>query len=222
MIKNYLELNKFEEDIFIQFINRNNINKTSFQDMDKQFKSEEFDFGKGVIVKINEQNIIGTASIILKECSGKGIAYVFKLDINESVEDKKSAICEMFFTVGAYFNDTFLKKEVVSDETHFIGKNKYGNINITVKGKVVENEKSSADVIFMLPNNINKQYKVYFNYYQWDVGAIEIKDEKENTLFEGKYRKNDFWLYDNNGEPVIEENIGFFTDTGEEITYDTD
>ena len=127
-----------------------------------------------------------------------------------------------FFTVGVYFNDTFLRKEVVSDETHFIGKNKYGNIDITVKGKGIENEKGSAEVIFMMPNNINKQYKVYFNYYQWDVGAIEIKDENENILFEGKYRKNDFWLYDNNGEPVLEENIGFFTDTGKEITYDTD
>lgn len=127
-----------------------------------------------------------------------------------------------FFTIGVYFNDTFLKKEVVANEIHFNGKNKYGNINITVRGKGIENEKSSAEVDFMLPNNIKKQFKVYFNYGQWDIGAIEIKDEKENTLFEGKYRKNGFWLYDNNGESVIEENIGFFTDTGEEITYDTD
>jgi len=95
MIKNYLELSSCEVDSFIQFINRNKINKISLHDMDKQFKSEEFDFGKGVIVKINDENIIGTASVILKECSEKGIAYVIKLDINERVEDKKSAICEI-------------------------------------------------------------------------------------------------------------------------------
>jgi hypothetical protein len=95
MIKNYFELNRCEMDSFIQFINRNKINKKSPYDMDKQFKTEEFDFGKGVIVKINDENIIGTASVILKECSEKGIAYVIKLDINERVEDKKSAICEI-------------------------------------------------------------------------------------------------------------------------------
>lgn len=41
--------------------------------MDKQFKSEIFNFGKGVIAKINEENIIGTISVLLKECSEKGI-----------------------------------------------------------------------------------------------------------------------------------------------------
>lgn len=95
MIKNYLELNRCEIDSFIQFINRNKINEISFHDLDKQFKSVEFDFGKGVIVKINDENIIGTVSVILKECSKKEIAYVIKLDINERVEDKKSAICEI-------------------------------------------------------------------------------------------------------------------------------
>ncbi len=95
MIKNYLELNKCEKERFLQFINRNKIDKISFHDMDKQFKSEEFDFGNGVIVKVNEENIIGTESVVLKECSKKGIAYVIKLDINERAEDKKSAICEI-------------------------------------------------------------------------------------------------------------------------------
>lgn len=95
MIKNYLELNKFEVDRYIQFINRNKINKVSFHDLDKQFKSEEFDFGRGVIIKINEENIIGTASVVLKECNKKGIAYIIKLDINESIEDKRSAICDI-------------------------------------------------------------------------------------------------------------------------------
>ena len=95
MFKNYVKLNSCEVDSFIQFINRNKINKTSFHDIDKQLKSEEFDFGKGVIVNINEENIISTASVVLKECSEKGIAYVIKLDINEIVKDKKSAICEI-------------------------------------------------------------------------------------------------------------------------------
>ncbi|RKD27947.1 Acetyltransferase (GNAT) family protein [Caminicella sporogenes DSM 14501] len=95
MIKNYLELNKFEVEKFIQFINRNKINKLSFEDMDKEIKSKEFDFGRGVILKIKGQDIIGMASIILKECNKKGIAYIIKLDINESIEDKRTVLCEL-------------------------------------------------------------------------------------------------------------------------------
>ncbi|QEK13474.1 GNAT family N-acetyltransferase [Crassaminicella thermophila] len=95
MIKNYLELNKFEVEKFIQFINRNKINKLSFEDMDKEIKSEEFDFGRGVILKIKGQYIMGMASIILKECNKKGIAYIIKLDINESIEDKRTVLCEI-------------------------------------------------------------------------------------------------------------------------------
>ncbi|KGG81276.1 acetyltransferase [Caloranaerobacter azorensis H53214] len=95
MIKNYLELNKFEVEKIIQFINRNKINKLSFEDIDKEIKSEEFDFGRGVILKIKGQDIIGMASIILKECDKKGIAYIIKLDINESIEDKRTVLCEI-------------------------------------------------------------------------------------------------------------------------------
>lgn len=95
MIKSYLELSRNEVDRFIQFINRNKPKKLSFDDMDTQFKSEEFNYGMGVIVKIDEENIIGTASVILKECRYKGIAYIIKLDINENLEDNKSAICEI-------------------------------------------------------------------------------------------------------------------------------
>lgn len=95
MIKNYLELNKFEVEKFIQFINRNKINKLSFEDMDKEMKSEEFDFGRGVILKINGQDIIGITSIILKECNKTGIAYIVKLDMSESIEDKRIVLREI-------------------------------------------------------------------------------------------------------------------------------
>lgn len=95
MIKNYLELNKLEVEKFIQFINRNKKNKLSFEDIDNEFKSEEFDFGRGVIFNIKGQDIIGMALIILKECNKKGIAYIIKLDINESFEDKLTALSEI-------------------------------------------------------------------------------------------------------------------------------
>lgn len=94
-IKNYLELNKIEAEKLTEFINRNIKNKLSFEEIDKQFKSEEYDFGRGVILKINEEHIAGKALIILKECSKKGIAYVVNLDISEEIENKKIATGEI-------------------------------------------------------------------------------------------------------------------------------
>ena len=95
MIKNYLELSKIEAEKLIDFINRNIENKLSFEDMDKQFKAEEYGYGRGVILKINEEHIAGKIQIILKECSKKGIAYAVNLDINENVDNKKIAAGEL-------------------------------------------------------------------------------------------------------------------------------
>lgn len=89
MIKNYLELSEIEVEKLIIFINRNRENKLSFEDIDKEFKSEEYDYGRGVILKINEEDVMGKVSVILKECSKKGNSYAVKLDINEEVDNKK-------------------------------------------------------------------------------------------------------------------------------------
>ena len=105
-----------------------------------------------------------------------------------------------FFTTGVYYDDTFLKKEVVNNENHYVGKSKYGFIDITVKKQ--NNIQDSADVIYRLPNNINKKYIVSFK----DAGDMEqefknikIKDENGNIIFEGRYKKDDDFLIDKNG-----------------------
>lgn len=59
MFKNYLELNNTELEKLIEFINKNKENKLSFEEIDKQFKAEEYDFGRGVIFKVSEGNVIG-------------------------------------------------------------------------------------------------------------------------------------------------------------------
>lgn len=113
-----------------------------------------------------------------------------------------------FFTTGIYFNGAFLKKEVESNETHYVGKAKQGDIHITVIGKTYDTKESKAEVIYNLPNNINKRYTVYFNYIdKWVLGTVEIKDEKGSTIFEGRYQKGSLVLYDKNNEPMMDEYI---------------
>jgi len=108
-----------------------------------------------------------------------------------------------FFTTGIYFDGTFLKKEVEHSDIHYIGKSAYGDIYITVKD--LKNEQSSAEVIYRLPNEIAMQYTVIFeNTSNWESGIVSVKDEKGNIIFEGEYNKDIPFLFDRNGEPLID------------------
>lgn len=116
-----------------------------------------------------------------------------------------------FFTTGAYFEDTFLKKEVISFDNHYIGKSVYGDIHITVKG--IENKHKSADVIYRLPNSINKQYTVNFkDASNWGLGIENIEDENGKIIFDGEYKKGDRFLFDKSGKPLLEGSIRFRMD----------
>ncbi len=107
-----------------------------------------------------------------------------------------------FFTTGANYEDTFLKKEVVSSETHYVGKSLWGTIHITVKS--LDDTRNSFNVTYRLPNDIHKVFTVDFT-GNGNLGqGIRIKDESDNLLFEGEYRKGDLFLFDNNGQPFME------------------
>ncbi len=110
-----------------------------------------------------------------------------------------------FFTTGIFFNGTFLKKETLLNETHYIGKDKQGDIKITVVGKADYIEESEAEVIFSLPNDVAKSYRVYLNRIgKWAQGSVEIEDEKNNIVFEGRNIKGSLLLYDKDNNPVID------------------
>ncbi len=111
-----------------------------------------------------------------------------------------------FFTTGVYYDGTFLKKEVVSSDTHYVGKSASRGIHITVKGR--KNKHNSAEVFYRLPNNINKQYTVNFkDAGNWNLGIENIKDEAGNIVFEGEYRKDSSFLFDKDGKPMISDAV---------------
>lgn len=125
--------------------------------------------------------------------------------------------CKVFFTKGVYFDDVFLKKEVISSDTHYIGKTNAGNIHITVKG--VNDKQGDVDVIYSLPNNINEKYTVVFkDSNDLKSRSFHIKDESGEIVFEGEYNKNRLFLLDKKGKPVIE---GYNTRWNGEVTYDS-
>lgn len=107
-----------------------------------------------------------------------------------------------FFTKGANYDDTFLRKEIVNSDNHYIGRNKWGNIHITVKG--FEGRDNNFEVIFRLPNNINKAFTVNFTDDDNFRHGVSIKNESDKLLFEGYYRKDSPFLFDKNDNPLFE------------------
>lgn len=62
--------------------------------------------------------------------------------------------------------------------------------------------------------------EVYFNHKdKYSLENVEIRDENENTVFEGMYQKGSLLLYDKNNEPLF-ENIMLYLDTDKEVPYD--
>lgn len=127
----------------------------------------------------------------------------------------------VFFTTGVHFDEIFLKKHTISNETQYIGKSKQGDIQITVNGWANIKRESAAEVIFNLPNNIYERYTVNFSDEEkYFLGNVEIKNENDVTIFEGKYQKGNMFLYDMDNEPIIE---GFNVSIGNEknnVLYD--
>jgi GNAT superfamily N-acetyltransferase len=94
MIKSYLELNKNEKQALVEFLNKNN-NNVTLENIEKEYKAEEFDYGKGVLISIKEKNIIGKLSIVLLECYLKNVAYIVRFEIDEKFKYNKEAILEL-------------------------------------------------------------------------------------------------------------------------------
>jgi hypothetical protein len=108
----------------------------------------------------------------------------------------------VFFTKGIKYDDTFLKKEVFGADNHYMGKNQWGGIHITVKG--IKGVHDNIEVTYRLPNNIVKSYTVSFEKYDGFREKVIIMNGKGDLIFEGEYREGDMFLIDKSGEPLFE------------------
>jgi hypothetical protein len=111
----------------------------------------------------------------------------------------------VFFTKGIEYDDTFLKKDVAGADSHYMGKNQWGGIHITVKG--IKGVHDNIEVTYRLPNNIVKSYTVSFEEYDGFREKVIIMNGKGDLIFEGEYREGDVFLIDKNGD-IFFEGIG--------------
>jgi len=83
-----------------------------------------------------------------------------------------------FFSIGIFYDETFLKRKFISNERHYIGSNEYGTIDIAVKFDM-ENPNIKM-VVFNFPNNSPKKYTINFNK---DNLVETIKNEDGKVIF---------------------------------------
>lgn len=90
MIKNYLELDQTELTAFLDFINRNEAQKTTLEQFCKNYVNEEFDFGKSIFIMLYGGTIIAK-SLLLYSAFNK-TAYILRTDVIENHSDPKMTI----------------------------------------------------------------------------------------------------------------------------------
>jgi len=87
-----------------------------------------------------------------------------------------------FFSIGIFYEETFLKRKFILNERHYIGSNEYGTIDIAVKFDM-ENQKSKM-VVFNFPNNRPKKYTINYNK---DNIVETIKNDDGKVIFSENY-----------------------------------
>lgn len=208
MTKNYLQLNKYEAEKLLEYINRNKINKMSFEDMEKQNRAEEFYFGKGVIVIIDKENIIGTAAVVLKECKEKGIAYVIKVDINENSKDKKYAVCEIIkeskdlakkYGAKQLFLGT--KDEANIETLKNLGMEKqYSVIRMKLDDRNVRYK--PLDLIELSEQNKNEYLRIYNNSFREVPNGATLTEKEVEEYVKNDDENNCYYIVTINNEKV--------------------
>lgn len=222
MIKNYLELSKSENERFMEFINRNKEIKLSFEEVHKQFISDEYDFGRGVILKTNGENIAAKVLVILKECNKKGIAYITNLEINEKVENQNLVFLEIIESAKNISKEYGAKKIYFGTKDHKLIEiltslnleKQYSAIKM-----ILNDRKIKYSTLDLTPlSEINKnQYLMIFNDAFENVpnGATLIKNEIDEYIQKAD-KNNSYYLASINNEIIgflqfeINDNIGMF------------
>lgn len=168
MIKNYLELNETEMQKVYGFMNKNNDYKQSIEEMDKLFRDEVYDFGRGIIFSFNEVNIVGKVSIILKECSEKGIAYIINLDVIEDdhinkkvvlseIIDKAVSIAKNYGALNIYMG--VRDKKIIETLNCLKIYKQYSAVKMVLKDREIKH--SPLELIPMNNNNKKEYLKLY-------------------------------------------------------------
>lgn len=89
-MKNYLELTRTEKQALVAFLNESRENKATLEEWEKQLASEVYGYGRGILIKLDKEQVLGKVSVVLKECGSKGMAYVIDLEVSPDSKVKEA------------------------------------------------------------------------------------------------------------------------------------
>lgn len=213
MIKNYLILSNEEKYKLLKFINKKQGNKLSFEDMEKQFKSREYDFGNGVAININKGYIMWKMLIMLKESITKQIAYIVKLEVEDNNE--KECIKEMLSEAKSICKKYGIKQIFLgTKDSKIISALKKLNFNIQYSAikMILQDRKirySPLKLEALNKNNKMEYLNIYNDSFETTPNGTTLTLDEVNDYIK-KHGENSFYyivLKDNNRIGFLEFNI---------------
>lgn len=185
MIKNYLQLSEDEKSKVQKFINRNDLDKKTLEEIESTIIDEVYDFGVGALFLFEDDNIIGKANIILKECKNNSNAYIVGLDVLENIYNKMEILNALIKKAADIAKD--YKARYI-----YIGLNNGKILNILKENNI---KKSYVAITMKLLDN-----KIYYK-------PLKLKELTKYDKLDFKRIHDDIFLHIPNGASISEDEL---------------
>lgn len=95
MIKIFKDLNKGELEKAKIYLNKNEQNSSTLEEIEKEYNKKIYNFGEGVLFSFKDKNVVGKVLIVLEAIKPLSVVYIHSLDIEEKIEDEVSVVKEL-------------------------------------------------------------------------------------------------------------------------------
>lgn len=210
MIKNYAELCDNEKESLIDFVLFNSEEKLVSEVLKERYKSDEFFFGKGIIMKFEGDEIRWKASMILKEVGYKDIGYVIEYIVKKGSSNQKLQLNEMIMHIRTLANEYGLKKILFGSRDEKVkGILSEGGYRYLYRGvrMALKDYNTRYPLLTLIPlsqENMGEYLTVYNDSFS-DVPNGATLTETEAQTYVDENLSNEKYFLVNGGQ----ENIGF-------------
>ncbi len=222
VIKSFSELNDYEKDKVLLFIDRKDCN-TCFSEMEKMFNNKIYNYGNGIIIIFNNNVVVGMGRAVLQEIPIYGSAYIHFLDVLDEVGNKKDIIRKLINRLYSKCEECgatkillgFRKKETLEllNELNF-GVDYEAKImylkDMRKKNKILHIESLNED-------NKLEYMRLYNNAFNNMPHGASLDEEELNEFLNNTHQSNYYFIVSNENENLGVLNI---TINGNKGTFD--
>lgn len=195
MIKNFLELNQTELSSLHDFINRNEAQKITLEQLRKRFENKFYAFGKGLLVMLDNETVVAKSQLLYLDFNKT--AYIRNIDIIENHSAPKTAIGKLlthginkaraYGAMNIYIGVREERIKSIVDELNYM--RSYQTLVMTLRDRAL---KHTPLQLIKLEDNNKYEYINIYNEAFSDApngGVISVTDVDEYLLDKspGKY-----------------------------------